>query len=67
MSEQLIFAPSAEEVSSVDFNVSIIDDTSMAAGVKQFQAFVSGNQDGVLFAMDNQTAIVNIIDNDGKM
>ena len=64
LSKQLTFPPSLEELSSVDFNVTIIDDDIISNTVKQFEVSLNTTQDGVLFGNDNQTAVVNIIDND---
>lgn len=66
LSQHLTFVPSLEEVSSINFTVTIVDDDVISDTVKQFEVFLNTTQDGVLFESDNHTAIVNIIDNDSK-
>ena len=66
MSEEVIFPPSLEQVTSLVVNVTLIDDASITGEVKQFQASLNSSQEGVLFASDNQTATINIFDDDSK-
>lgn len=66
MSEEVIFPPSLEQVTSLVVNVTLIDDASITGEVKQFQASLNSSQEGVLFASDNRTATINIFDDDSK-
>lgn len=66
MSEEVILPPSLEQVTSLVVNVTLIDDASITGEVKQFQASLNSSQEGVLFASDNQTATINIFDDDSK-
>lgn len=66
LSQEVSFSPSLEQQSSLDFNVSIVDDSNVTGSVSQFEVYLNSTQDGVLIQMDNSTAIVNIIDDDRK-
>ena len=66
MSEEVIFPPSLEQVTSLVVNVTLINDASITGEVKQFQASLNSSQEGVLFASDNRTATINIFDDDSK-
>lgn len=66
VSEEVIFPPSLEQVTSLVVNVTLIDDASITGEVKQFQASLNSSQEGVLFASDNRTATINIFDDDSK-
>ena len=66
MSEEVIFPPSLEQVTSLVVNVTLIDDASITGEVKQFQASLNSSQEGVVFASDNRTATINIFDDDSK-
>ena len=66
VSEEVTFPPSPEQVASLFVNVTLIDDSSVTGDVKQFQASLNTSLEGVLFASDNQTATVNIFDDDRK-
>ena len=63
---EVTFSPSLEQVTSLDVNITLIDDTSVSEDVKQFEASLNSSQEGVFFASENQTATINIIDNDSK-
>ena len=62
----MAFLPSLERVVSLDLNITLIDSASVTGDVKQFQASLNTSQEGVLLTSDNQTATVNILDNDSK-
>ena len=66
VSEEVTFPPSLELVSTLVFNVTLIDDTTITGEISQFQASLNSSQEGVLFATDNQTATVSIFDDDSK-
>ena len=63
---EVTFSPSLEQVTSLNVNITLIDDTSVTGEVKQFQASLNSSQEGVLFASDNRTATINILDNDSE-
>jgi hypothetical protein len=65
-SEEVSFPPSLEQVTSLVVNITLIDDSSITGEVKQFEASLNTSQEGVLFASDNQTATINIFDDDSK-
>lgn len=67
VSEEVVFLPSLEQVTSQVVNISLIDDTNITGEVKQFQASLNTSQDGVLFASDNRTATINIFNDDSKL
>ena len=66
LSVEVTFLPSLEQVVSLDLNITLIDDTSVTEELKQFQASLNTSQEGVFLTSDNQTATVNILDNDSK-
>ena len=63
---EVTFSPSLEQVTSLNVNITLIDDTSVTGEVKQFQVSLNSSQEGVLFASDNRTATINILDNDSE-
>lgn len=67
VSRQLTFAPSSQEIMSLLFTIAIIDDATITRSVRQFEVHLNTTQPGVFFGSDNQTATVNIHDNDGNM
>ena len=62
----MAFLPTLERVVSLDLNITLIDGASVTGDVKQFQTSLNTSQEGVLLTSDNQTATVNILDNDSK-
>jgi hypothetical protein len=60
------FSPSLEELVTVEFNVSITDDTAVESE-EQFEVFLSTSQVAVVIEMEASSAIVNIADNDSKL
>ena len=62
----VIFYPSLEEVVTVPFNISIIDDTVVESN-EQFEVILSTSQEAVLVEREASSATVNITDDDSKL
>ena len=65
MTAVILFSPSLEEVITVTFNISIIDDTAVESN-EQFEVILSSSQEAVMIEREASSATVNITDDDSK-